>query len=807
MLLLSPLSLLAEDQTFVQTKYYDLQVPNTAKSAVNIVSKNGVKIFNLGAIKIGNKPKVNTWNCSYETKTTDDGVPQLIINFQPAAASGKLPTGFTVVGTLTCYDSYIDVLYKVDGCQGYAEDWSGTMARFGYLNKKSTTTGTSMKLGQWVRDDMDGLPYEKQFGKIVPFKIDGLYVLLAYGDDDDANLSWKDDNYRHVMPVKQADGSYLGHFAVLIAPESTSYQTMAAQWQGKEYMLALNSTQPYNWWTSNANMSVTAAVTNSTDESKTGTLKYWVADWNGNKIVNSSKSLTLAAGETAEVPIDVKPTDERGLYVLEASMEDADGNEVTFARTNLSLLPDYTFQSTPDNSIMGLSAYWALPDSASVLKLMKRMGVRWVRNGDNNWLGSTATAMYHTNTATDVTKTYTDAERTKIIENCFKDMEAKGSTIWEFGNEVNLKGDGVGKATYATQYVDWLKAIKTVQNTNDAWKNYKIISCGISGADLKFLDAIKDAGGWNYLDGIALHPGRGNYVPDYPVTKPWESYTKSDADSYWNYYGSIRQVKDYIKANGNDKDLYLTEIYACDAPNRSWYDTPSEAADNVVISYALAKAEGVKNALFYQLFNSVYSDIQGIDANDPEYFYGLANRDLSFKPSLLAYCNAAEAFDGDVKFNGWIQDADDENSTVRRMSFTTPRGNMEIVWDRTGGYTELRPWDNCFPEYWESFWEEEEVKHKSVEIAVPTKTVKIINSIGQATTEEPTNGKITLDASAHPQIVLFLNDSANGISNVEHNVSTAETYYTIDGIRTNKLHHGLNIIRQADGKVIKKMVK
>lgn len=792
-----------DNWTAVESTYYNLVVPNKAKSAVEIVSKNGVRMFNLGAIKIGNKPKVNTWDCSYETAKNSEGTDQLIINFKPAAASGKLPSGFSVKGTLTCNKTYIDVLYEVDGCQGYAEDWSGTMARFGYLNKVETKILDAQNMGKWVRHDLDGLPFETKFAKIVPFVIDGLNVCLAYGDDNNVNLGWKDDNYRHVMPVKQADGSYLGHFMVLIAPEATSYDNMVSQWQNNDFFLKLESDHVYNWWKDNSgNMGVTAQVSNATEETKEAVVKYWVTDWSGNRVLDSSAKITLAGNEKKAVPVFFKPTAKRDIYVLEVSVEDVDGNEVTFARTNLALLPDHNFSATPDSSIMGLSAYWELPDADNLYALLKRMGVKWTRTGDKSKLGG-AQPMYHTNSKTDITKTYTDAERDKIIEDCFAEMVANGSNIWEFCNEVNLKGDGVGKATYVSQYVDWLKAIRKVQQQNEAWKDIKIISFGISGADIAFLDQMKALGGWDLLDGIALHPGRGNYVPDYPVKEPWNNYTKSDADSYWNYYGTIRQVKDYIRANGNNKSLYLTEVYACDAPNRSWYDTPSEAADNVVLSYALAKAEGVANCLFYQLFNSVHYDLQGIDANDPEYFYGLANRDLSFKPSLMAFCNVAEVFDRGVTFSGWVQHED--QPTLRHMSFTSKEGNVDIIWDRTGGYTELRPYGNCFPEYWASFWEEEETPHVNVSLPVSESTVTVFNSIGQGETRAAVNGKVDLEVSAHPQIIVRGGESA--VSEIAAQDIRPVAYYGIDGCRLSGMTRGINIVKMSDGTSKKVMVK
>lgn len=50
---------------------------------------------------------------------------------------------------------------------------------------------------------------------------------------------------------------------------------------------------------------------------------------------------------------------------------------------------------------------------------------------------------------------------------------------------------------------------------------------------------------------------------------------------------------------------------------------PRESAENVVLSFALAAAEGVKNALYYQLFNSVWNNQLGVREDNREYFFGL----------------------------------------------------------------------------------------------------------------------------------------------------------------------------------------
>ncbi|MGG6498218.1 UNVERIFIED_CONTAM: T9SS C-terminal target domain-containing protein, partial [Bacteroidetes bacterium 56_B9] len=76
-------------------------------------------------------------------------------------------------------------------------------------------------------------------------------------------------------------------------------------------------------------------------------------------------------------------------------------------------------------------------------------------------------------------------------------------------------GEGIGKARLAEAYIEWLKAIRKVQKEQTEWRNIQIISFGIAGADEVFLEKIVELGGWDLLDGIALHPGRGTFTPDF----------------------------------------------------------------------------------------------------------------------------------------------------------------------------------------------------------------------------------------------------------------------------------------------------
>jgi len=215
-------------------------------------------------------------------------------------------------------------------------------------------------------------------------------------------------------------------------------------------------------------------------------------------------------------------------------------------------------------------------------------------------------------------------------------------------------------------------------------KTIKILSVGLAGMDVKFVEALHDAGGWELLDGLALHPGRGNFTADYPVYDPsnrsvsWEEWKIGSHGSYWNYYGSVLTAKNLIERYGGDKELWLTEVYSPGWPNSFWDDSPRNGAENAILAFALGQAEGAKAVMWYQLFDSLWWDKLGVDAKEREYFFGMLRRDGSPKPAFMAICTIAEALD-QAKFRGWIAFPSDTNPKTRGLSFDTPRGDLAII--------------------------------------------------------------------------------------------------------------------------------
>lgn len=740
----------------IETDNYIMETENTTSAyRPYIKNKQSQNLLQIGLLKLGWTPALTPNTAKYQT-IQENGSQGILATYGFASS-----VPFTLTGKFIAHPNRIDVQYDITNIPAdYKTDWGGCQFRFSLLALSETTKLADKKLGIWKRHEYGGLPVEAADASLQSMLIKDNLVALAFGAENPINTAWQDNNWRHTVLVRNEDGSLTSKFSILIAPEEWTIEALSANWQDRPFALSLSTDKVYNWWDSaSESLKVNANIVNTTNTAQTFNLKYWVKSFDGSVILDETKEQTLGANATLDYPISFTSPSERDLFFVEVSIEDMSGKELVFSRTNLSMLPAHTFTSTPDNNIMGLSAAWELPNAEEYKRLLKRMGVRWLRNGKAADLDNIQ-AMYHNNI--DWTKTYTAEDMEQVVKEHFETIVANGNTIWEFGNELNmstggiaLEGDGIGKALLAEPYVAWLKEIKRVQAENTAWQHIKVISFGFAGTDSPFFRKIAELGGWDLLDGIALHPGRGNFAPDHPIVSPWDSWTMPGSGyPYWNYYGSIRHAKNLIAELGGNKDLYLTEIYALDFPNQSWNDTPRGSAENVVLSYALAAAEGVKNALYYQLFNSVWFDQLGVKEKEREYFFGLINRDYSFKPSFMAYCAISEALDG-AAFRGWIK-FPTKNSKSKGLLFDTPRGPMCVLWDRTDGYilTQSAP-NYASPEAWVDTWRSE------VPVSLPSEggNLTVLNAIGQEQSLAANDGTASLTLKGSPMIVYGVDTS------------------------------------------------
>jgi hypothetical protein len=622
------------------------------------------------------------------------------------------------------------------------------------------------KTAHWVRDPNGGMPHEEALGSVADFSA----FRVAYARGCAPKVEWRDAAAAHAGFRREPDGALVCEFSLhpVAGETSPSPEAIAAEEAGLPFAVRIATTRVYNWFDDPAEpLEATVFARNTGDAPRGIEIAWRVRDWDGTLVSTHDERVAAPPHETLARALTFRSPTARGLFFAEATVrDDATGEELAFARTALALLPPHEFRSTPEDSIFGIAAYWPIPDEESVQRLMDRMGVRWVRQGDTRLQHPPRIANRHTSVRPDdwAKKGRTDAERDAWIRTNLAACVENRNPYWEFCNELNMstlgiamEGGGIGKALAAPGYAAWVRRIDEIKREKPEWERIGLLSLGIAGTDGAFLRAVATNGVWGAFAGVCQHPGRGNFTPDYPYRHPENPDARPPASdkvsahsSFWNFLGSVRLTRETIAdldaEFGGRPDtgtrLWLTEIYAPTPPNGAWEDTLRNSADNALLTWLLAKAEGVRAALWYQLFDSVWHDRLGVKPTDREYFFGLVARDLSFKPALMAYCTAAEALDG-ATFRGWFDPtALGAPETVHGLLFDTPRGPLAALWDRTDGYvlSDLSAKPYRAPEPWIDPW----ATKTPVVLPANADTVTVVDSIGRETAVPAQSGAVTV---------------------------------------------------------------
>lgn len=391
---------------------------------------------------------------------------------------------------------------------------------------------------------------------------------------------------------------------------------------------------------------------------------------------DSADSADSAAYVDTDVTINLPGP--RSWCSIEATSADS------FARTAAAVWPDHDFGPS-DQSIIGLGGFASTPSPGSAQSpglesrsaeraLWRRLGVRHLRNP---WLTAEESSELGISTAAQPGGSpgkFDDASGgesfSEWAEKALDRGENAGAAHYELLNEWSLAG--ADTVELATEYTDqWLIPFRAEMDRRGT--DAKLLAMPLAGWDAEFLDTIRDRDGWKLLDGIAEHAGRGNYVPDYDGGK-------------WNFLGQVRTARAYLDGHATDADspteLWLTETYACTRPNAWWYDDERTAADSVLLTLMLAKAEGVSGVHWFQLADGLWHDKYGVNPTESEYHYGLLHADRSPKPSLPAFAFAAEMLDG-AEFLGWIESS---HPDLRGLRFSRDGSAFWVLWSRQDGY-------------------------------------------------------------------------------------------------------------------------
>lgn len=670
------------------------------------------------------------------TRTSTGGTPSLVplpdgttalrmVYVLPAAAGAITVTGLVTVTTKSAHFEW-----TVAG--------STTLTLDGFLFSRAIIDKTAddvwLPLNQWNRAPDGGIPFESAVGVGYASTWAGTHGLLIL---EKSKKAWTNTTWVHAPGTSTGPSSAVTRADFIFSDLRPN--AAAAAGLGRDLALELWTDQPFGLWSSpGVQMPVKVQVANATAQSRSALLTWWARDFNGTVLATSTATVTIPARGTVDHTFSLT-SPAYGSIVTEVSVQA--GDDSAFARTNLTVLPDFAYQA--DNSSMfGIANYpWLqVPSASAVLDLWQKVGIKWVRIAYNGGPGLPPAdfdqrGMPH-NIELQPSLTATTAQALAWAETNTELAINAGAQYFEVGNELNRPWNTPHGT--AALYIE--KALRPVYDQVQArGSTLKLLNNGLAGMDKPWIEEFHAAGGWDLIDGFAFHPGRGNFAPDYVPPGPGEDWDSGAHGKYWNFLGGLRQLKALIAQYG-PKEIWMTEAYACTQPNAWWHDSYRHAAENVLLTLALAKAEGVRCVNWYQFHDSVLGNPQLADEENGEYHFGLMNRDTSAKPSLLAYATAARMLDG-ATFVRWLQ----LPGASKGLLFNTPRGQAAVLWNRTDGYIlntagPRDDWRFPEPEVWVDTW----ATKTNLAVCARTATVKQVDCIGQESTLTRSAGKVTL---------------------------------------------------------------
>ncbi len=578
------------------------------------------------------------------------------------------------------------------------------------------------KSGIWTRHARGGVPYETKGAVLRPFPTDRFTIWEKVG----GNPVWGFYFQQHIVFRKDEKDPTIRRARVelMIFPNNLDASTVAAVFNRQDLALNVTTERSFNLFHVGEIPNFKLTVSNPAARPVKAELQVTATAFGGSVAIQKKRRCALDSQGKAELNFTLPKAKQPNIWFIEV-VGTVDGRE-TFLRSTVAAMDRYEFQDDPE-SVFGISGFFPIPDRKSALDLLHRIGVRHLRSENGNEVRAYGMdAGYHCAYNPKEWAGKSPEERKKRIREHIAKIKANGVTHWEFGNENNFK-----KQEDAAAYVEVLKQIRPLLNAEAP--GVKLLSIGFANGfgGVKSLEMVARAGGWPLLDGIAYHLGRGNIVPDL-----------GNVGDGWFYLSSLQELEKLIAKYGA-KPIYLTEIYTPTFPNIFWDDSLRNATENVPLSYAIAQAHGVKIAYYYQLNDSVWFDIGGVNSRDREYSFGLLYRNGNVKPTLLAYQTAAKMLDKAKFEKQWKS-----GNTSRGYVFSKPDGSrVALLWDRTDGYNlnQNTP-DFVAQEPWIPFWK----SRVPVRVKCAGTKIELVNPIGQVRRIPVKNGVAELTLSGEP---------------------------------------------------------
>ena len=533
------------------------------------------------------------------------------------------------------------------------------------------------------------------------------------------------------------------------APGDIEAPVWAARAAGRPVAVWLETGHTGNLFAPGERVPVTCEVANVTQASRDCTLRLQVHDYAGRELLNETQSLSLQPEERRKITHDL-PADVRGVWFVDAVASWDGGSEPV--RTTVGILPERTATGTAAESPFGMAALIAAPErypdqypAETVLSMMQRIGVRWVRGG---WFPfkDRISAEEERQVRQDIdllarhgilphVQLGSGLPKPEELHAFRARLEASLSRFaWvsdyvEIGNELNHAG------VSGDQYVEgMLKPVHEVMRR--VHPDGKIMCMGLGGVTRKWLGEFVQAGGMELIDVLSVHPGCHPRAPEY-----WEG---------WHGWVFRPQMLDAMKAarEAGGKEVWITESYAPTPPGRSQVDLRT-SADYLVRNYICSLGIGVRVNEWYQFQDGVWF-AQRPNPDDIEYNFGIVYTDLTPKPAYVAYGTMTQQLEG-ARYVGRLDLGADDLYAAR---FERKGETVDVLWSYREKHETDLPWwppenykdaSRKPAEPWVERWRE------PVEVTLPAlRTVTVTDIMGNSRDVDPTDGRVVLGLTGSP---------------------------------------------------------
>lgn len=249
-------------------------------------------------------------------------------------------------------------------------------------------------------------------------------------------------------------------------------------------------------------------------------------------------------------------------------------------------------------------------------------------------------------------------------------------SLFEVWNEWNI-GLGSTKKPRTTKPIEtYVKLLDTVNKAiKEVAPEATVIGGAVAGPDDKWIDKFIALGGLKKADAFSVHP---YFYDRVGRTKPEDA---------------IDWIQDLdakiLKRNGKSVPLYLTELGWPNEHVKKWLRRrwePEQTADFLIRFYLQARALNyVKGAWWYELVNT------GVDPDNKEHNFGMADKSLKPKPALLAMSVASRVITPATslkvtKTGGNIYRADIQTTQGKCVALWTKDGSENIEFDEKTAY-------------------------------------------------------------------------------------------------------------------------